>query len=100
MTIDTAAPAERAYLVGLARDGDAITVAIINLAHSLKLGVVAEGVETETQLNFLRRHGCDEIQGYYFSAPLAAEACARALSAAVLLPAPATPRNGAAATAL
>ena len=53
-------------------DGAAITAAIINLARSLKLTVVAEGVETEPQLAFLRQHACDEIQGFYFSRPLRA----------------------------
>jgi EAL domain-containing protein (putative c-di-GMP-specific phosphodiesterase class I) len=56
--------------------GDAaITVAIVNLAHSLGMKVVAEGVETEEQLAFLNLHGCDEVQGYLFSPALpAAEA--------------------------
>lgn len=52
----------------------AITHAIIAMAHALKLKVIAEGVETEDQLIFLREHGCDEIQGYYFSRPLSAKA--------------------------
>jgi CheY-like chemotaxis protein len=52
----------------------AIALAIISLAHSLKLSVIAEGVETEAQLNFLRRRNCDEMQGYYFSRPLIATA--------------------------
>lgn len=43
---------------------------IINMCHHLKMKVVAEGVETETQLNFLKNAGCDYIQGYYFSKPL------------------------------
>ena len=51
-------------------DDAAITLAIIGLAHSLKLEVIAEGVETAAQLAFLQGHGCDQIQGYYFSRPL------------------------------
>jgi diguanylate cyclase (GGDEF)-like protein/PAS domain S-box-containing protein len=52
-------------------DDAAIVLAIIEMAHSLKLEVVAEGVETLEQLSYLRRHRCDQIQGYYFSRPLA-----------------------------
>ena len=52
-------------------DDAAITLAIIGLAHSLKLDVIAEGVETIEQLAYLQEHGCDQIQGYYFSRPLA-----------------------------
>ena len=51
-------------------DAAAIALAIIRLAQSLKLEVIAEGVETSAQLAFLRRHGCGQMQGYYFSAPL------------------------------
>nr|WP_255484646.1 EAL domain-containing protein [Duganella sp. 1224] len=51
-------------------DDAAIVLAIINMAHSLKLSVVAEGVEKEAQLAYLHRHNCDEMQGYYFSRPL------------------------------
>ena len=40
------------------------------MAHSLKLQVIAEGVERDAQLAYLRRHGCDEMQGYYFSKPV------------------------------
>ncbi len=50
-----------------------IAKAIINLAHNLNLTVVAEGVETIAQLNYLRSVGCDIIQGYYISRPLPAE---------------------------
>ena len=54
-------------------DDAAIVLAIINMAHSMKLEVIAEGVEKDAQLAYLRRHGCDEMQGYYFSRPLPEE---------------------------
>ncbi len=61
----------------LANKEDAsITKAIIMLGHSLGLQVVAEGVETREQLEFLRLRDCDTIQGYYFARPLEAEAFA------------------------
>ena len=56
-------------------DDAAITATIITMAHSLQLKVVAEGVETAEQLAFLRAQHCDEIQGYWLSRPLSAEAC-------------------------
>jgi len=54
-------------------DDAAITTAIISMAKSLKLKVIAEGVENEGQMSFLRAHRCDEIQGYYFCKPLTAD---------------------------
>jgi diguanylate cyclase (GGDEF)-like protein/PAS domain S-box-containing protein len=54
-------------------DDAAITTAIISMAKSLNLKVIAEGVEDEAQMSFLRAHQCDEIQGYYFSKPLAVD---------------------------
>ena len=53
----------------------AITLAIIAMAHSLGLDVVAEGVETAAQLDFLREHGCDVVQGYWLAQPLQSGAC-------------------------
>ena len=54
-------------------DHAAITLAVISMAHSLNLQVVAEGVENEAQFNFLRARGCDELQGYFFSKPVPAD---------------------------
>jgi diguanylate cyclase (GGDEF)-like protein len=53
-------------------NSSAIARTVIAMAHSLHLKVVAEGVETEGQMRYLRNHGCDEMQGYYFSRPLPA----------------------------
>ncbi|MEG4283757.1 EAL domain-containing protein [Microcoleus sp. A006_D1] len=52
------------------RQNAAITVAIIQMAHSMNLTVIAEGVENEAELAFLCKHDCDEIQGYFFSQAL------------------------------
>ena len=64
---------DRSFISDVATNPDdsAITAAIINMAKSLRLKVIAEGVENEAQMSFLRAHHCDEIQGYYFSRPLA-----------------------------
>jgi EAL domain-containing protein (putative c-di-GMP-specific phosphodiesterase class I) len=61
-----------AFIRGITTNADdaAIVLAIIRMAHTLKLEVVAEGVETAAQLEYLRSHECDQIQGYYLSRPL------------------------------
>lgn len=59
--------------VGTSSDDDAIAGSMIHLAHSLKLKVIAEGVEHETTQSRLAGLGCDECQGYLFSRPLAAD---------------------------
>jgi diguanylate cyclase (GGDEF)-like protein len=66
---------DQLFIRSLATDSDdsAITDAIITLAHSLKLQVVAEGVETEQQLAHLRQAGCDTAQGFLFSEPTPAD---------------------------
>jgi diguanylate cyclase (GGDEF)-like protein/PAS domain S-box-containing protein len=66
---------DRSFVAEITRgsNGAPIVASIIALAHNLKLDVIAEGVETEEQLDYLRRHGCDQIQGFYFSRPLVAE---------------------------
>lgn len=51
-------------------DDAEIVKAVIALSHAMKRNIVAEGVETDEQLAFLRQHGCDQIQGYYFGRPL------------------------------
>ncbi len=51
----------------------AIVRAIVSMAHSLELGIVAEGVETRQQLEFLKQIGCDSYQGYYYSHPISAD---------------------------
>ena len=66
---------------GIPHDADdsAIATAIISMAKALKLRVIAEGVETASQLDFLKAAGCDEIQGYWFSKPIPADPYAQLL---------------------
>jgi diguanylate cyclase (GGDEF)-like protein/PAS domain S-box-containing protein len=79
---------DRSFIRDITTDADdaTLTVAIIGLAHNLRLRVVAEGVETEAQLDFLAANGCDEIQGYYFARPAGIEECAQMLRDGKSLP--------------
>lgn len=63
---------DRSFVSGVCQSDDDATIvkAIINLAHSLKMRVIAEGAETEDQVDFLRDHACDQVQGYFFSRPI------------------------------
>lgn len=74
---------DRAFIDGLPDDGDdkAITSAIIAMGHSLGMTIVAEGIETREQLDFLASHQCDEVQGFLFSPPIPAHECERLLIA-------------------
>ena len=56
-------------------------MAVISLGHKLNLRVIAEGVETEQQLSFLRENGCDEVQGFHFSKPIMPDDLAKLLKA-------------------
>jgi EAL domain-containing protein (putative c-di-GMP-specific phosphodiesterase class I) len=68
---------DRSFVKDIMQSNEALAIsqAIIVLAHSLRLSVVAEGVETREQLSVLTEYGCDEMQGYFFSKPLSVEQC-------------------------
>ncbi|MYM42109.1 putative bifunctional diguanylate cyclase/phosphodiesterase [Duganella qianjiadongensis] len=72
---------DRAFVTDIAtgRVDAAIARAIIGMGHSLRLTVIAEGVETREQLQLLRDSGCDQVQGYYYSQPVPATVFARML---------------------
>jgi len=72
---------DRTFIRDISTDADdaTLTRAIIHLAQNLRLKVIAEGVETEDQLAFLRMNGCDEMQGYLFAKPTNAEECEQML---------------------
>jgi diguanylate cyclase (GGDEF)-like protein len=76
---------DKSFVDGLGRDADdtAIVAAVIAMAHALDLCVVAEGVETDEQLQRLRTLGCEQAQGYYFARPGPAEAIDTMLNAAM-----------------
>ena len=69
---------DRSFVLDVHQSGESLAMvkAIIAMAHSLHMEVIAEGVETVEQLEALRAAGCDQIQGFYFSKPLDAAACA------------------------
>jgi diguanylate cyclase (GGDEF)-like protein/PAS domain S-box-containing protein len=79
---------DRSFIHDLPQDAEdkAITEAIIAMAKTLDLTVVAEGVETREQLEFLRSLGCDQVQGYYFSRPIEADRTAQLLRQQGMLP--------------
>lgn len=79
---------DRTFIKDIPTDAEdrAIIAAIIALAGKLNLKVVAEGVEKESQLKFLIEHHCDEMQGFYFSAPLVEEDCIKVLTQNVKSP--------------
>ena len=85
---------DKSFVRDLGRnEGDeAIASSIIDLAHRLKLRVIAEGVETEQQRRFLRDNGCDEMQGYLFSRPVSPEQLLKLLPPPSLTAAPAPRR--------
>jgi diguanylate cyclase (GGDEF)-like protein len=72
---------DRSFVRDVTTDADdaTITRAVITMAHALGLEVIAEGVETESQLAFLVENGCDQIQGFYLARPQPAEDCVRSL---------------------
>jgi len=70
-----------------APDDTSIVTAVISMGRSLKLRVVAEGVETREELAFLQTHLCDEAQGYYFSSPVVPQQFARLLRTGISDPA-------------
>ncbi|HET7159071.1 MAG TPA: GGDEF domain-containing phosphodiesterase, partial [Burkholderiales bacterium] len=79
---------DRSLVRGITTDADdaIVTHAMIAMAHNLNLKVIAEGVETQDQLNFLERSGCDEVQGYLYARAVCAEECGALISAGEIKP--------------
>jgi EAL domain-containing protein (putative c-di-GMP-specific phosphodiesterase class I) len=85
---------DKSFIQDLTEDEDdrAVTAAIISLGQKLNLRVIAEGVENEAQIAFLRKNHCDELQGFHFSRPAPAEEAAALLDKRLLTPARAKAR--------
>jgi len=79
---------DRSFVIDLVTNPNSAMIAtsIIAIAHRMRLRVIAEGVETEAQLDYLREYGCDEVQGYFFSPPLTADAFATLLRQGMFFP--------------
>jgi len=79
---------DRSFVHNINKDpkNAAITIAIIQMAHSLNMKVIAEGVETQAELDFLYKYDCDEIQGYFFSKPVTKEQFEELLKTGFCLP--------------
>jgi diguanylate cyclase (GGDEF)-like protein/PAS domain S-box-containing protein len=78
---------DKSFIRDITTDADdaLITRTIIDLAHNMRMQVIAEGVESAAQLSFLLRNNCDEMQGYFYSKPLPVEACTALLKEERLL---------------
>ncbi|MEX2198964.1 MAG: PAS domain S-box protein [Burkholderiales bacterium] len=72
---------DRSFVRDAGDSGEAASIvrAVINMAQNLRFTVIAEGVETQEQVAFLRQHGCDQAQGYFFGRPVSAEQTAKLL---------------------
>ena len=79
---------DKSFIQDLPEDEDdrAVAAAVISLGQKLNLRVIAEGVETEAQVAFLRENNCDELQGFHFSRPVAAGEVAALLDTRLLAP--------------
>jgi EAL domain-containing protein (putative c-di-GMP-specific phosphodiesterase class I) len=84
---------DRSFVEGLGHDPEdsAIVAAIVQMAHAMSLSVVAEGVESEGQVERLHELGCDMAQGYHFAGPAPAEAVERLVRTSMRLPGPGRP---------
>jgi EAL domain-containing protein (putative c-di-GMP-specific phosphodiesterase class I) len=78
---------DRSFVTGLPSSADDVSIArdVIGMAHSLGLKVIAAGVETQAQKDFLARHGCDEMQGYLLSRPVPTAECEKLLRPGALV---------------